>query len=443
MTECCYHNMDYIESIQYIKSIQSGAKIKPGLETIRSLLGLLGNPQDKLSFVHIAGTNGKGSTAAFISSVLAESGQKVGRYVSPAVFSEGEKIQWIQGEKTHSITEAEFAHIMTGMRQAVETMREQGKMLPTEFEIETVVAFLAFEKWNCDMVVLETGMGGRLDATNVVQNVVCTVITPVSMDHMKFLGNTIEEIAEEKAGIIKPRVPVITFQKIKAAEDRIVQSGREKKAEVICVRKEDITITQTGREGSVFRYGPYVEMKISMTGAYQVENAALALSCLDCLRKKYRISDEQIKEGMVRAHWHGRFDVLQRNPVVVVDGAHNPDGMVRFLESVHLFYGDLKKIGIMGVFADKDYETMCREIQGTFQKIYTVTPPAERGLPAEKLALQLNQCGERAEAVSSIREAVRKALEDSVSGEDGIFVFGSLSFLKEVYGCFPSLAVPI
>lgn len=428
--------MDYTESIQYIQSIQSGEKIKPGLETIRGLLELLGNPQDKLQFIHIAGTNGKGSTAAFISSVLAESGQKVGRYVSPAVFSEGEKIQWMQGKKTHYITDAEFAYIITRMRQAVDTMREQGKRVPTEFEMETAAAFLAFERWRCDIVVLEVGMGGRLDATNVIQNVVCTVITPIAMDHMKFLGNTIEEIAEEKAGVIKTGVPVVTFQKIKAAEEHIVQKGQEKKTEVICVRKDDITITQTGREGSVFEYRSYPKIKISMTGAYQVENAALALSCLDCLRKKYDLSSEQIKTGMERARWRGRFDVLQKNPVVIVDGAHNPDGMERFLESVHLYYGDLGKIGIMGVFADKDYETMCHEIQGTFQKIYTVTPSVERGLPAEKLAVQLEKCGEKAEVASSVKEAVRKALEDSASGKTGIFVFGSLSLLKEVYGYF-------
>lgn len=425
--------MDYTESIQYIKSIQSGAAIRPGLETIRNLLGLLGNPQDKLSFIHIAGTNGKGSTAAFISSVLAESGYRVGRYVSPAVFSDGEKIQWMQGDKIHYITETEFAEVITGMRQAVDTMREQGKTVPTEFEVETAAAFLAFVEWNCDIVVLEAGMGGRLDATNVIANVLCAVITPVAMDHMKFLGNTIEEIAVEKAGIIKKGVPVVTFQKRASAENCILEKAKEKEAQVTCVDPEGITRLQTDREGSTFWYGAYGEIRISMPGVYQVENAVLALACLECLANTFDITEEQVRKGMERACWHGRFETVHKSPLVIVDGAHNPDGLKRFLESIHLYYDRFEKTAVMGVFADKDYEAMCREIRGAFQKIYTVTPPSDRGLPAQTLALELEKWGQRAEACSSIEQAVRKAVGDE---HTAVFVFGSLSLLKEVYGCF-------
>lgn len=430
------NGMDYQEARDYICSIQSGAAIKPGLETTKTLLEFLENPQDRLSFIHVAGTNGKGSTATFIGAVLAAGGKKVGRYVSPAVLDEGEKIQWLQAKEHHHINKEEFAGIISEIRAAVEKMKMQGDALPTEFEIETAAAFLAFEKWNCDVVVLEVGMGGRLDATNVIQNVVCSVITPIAMDHMKFLGNSLEEIAAEKAGIIKEGVPVFTFQKENTAEVVIREKAQEMSAPLRCVRKEEIRKIQADSAGSTFDFNAFQKIRISMTGGYQVENAALALACIQFLKEKYGITETAVRKGMERAKWPGRFEILQKNPLVVVDGAHNPAGISSFLESVDSYYKDLIPIGIMGVFADKEYDVMCRQISGRFEKIYTVTPPSQRGLPARELAVQLQKYGADAEACPEIKEAVSRALKQSRPGQTGIFVFGSLSLLKEVYHCF-------
>lgn len=425
--------MDYKQAKAYIQGIQSGAKIKPGLEVTAELLKRLGDPQDQLRFVHIAGTNGKGSTASFISFILAGAGYKVGRYISPAVCSDLETIQWMQDGKTVYITEKEMADILTEVIGAVEEMRETGWGTPTEFEIETAAAFLAFVRWDTGIVVLETGMGGRHDSTNVVKTVDCTVITPVAMDHMKFLGNTLEEIAREKAGIIKKHVPVVSHQKDGRAEKILSDVCVEKETELHVVDKEKIQIKRTSLEGSVFEYGKYGEMGIGLPGLHQVENACLALECIGMLKKKYPVSIEQIQKGLVAAVWPGRFEVIRKQPFVIVDGAHNVDGMKCFLESVHMYVEAYKKIGIMGVFADKEHKEMAALLTGIFDKIYTVTPGSERGLPAKELAKELAACQIQAVVCQSMKEAAQYAIQDSSDGDCAIFIFGSLSLIKEAY----------
>lgn len=432
--------MNIQEARAYIQEIQVGAKIKPGLETIGILLKYLGNPQNKLRFIHVAGTNGKGSTATFISSVLAESGLKVGRYVSPAVFSENEKVQWMQSGKNHYITDEEFADSITEIRNVINEMETCGTVIPTEFEIETAVAFLNFVKWDCDIVVLEVGMGGRLDATNIIKNVTCSVITPIAMDHMKFLGDTIEEIALEKAGIIKENVPVVTEQKEENAKKCVIKKAKEKHADIRIMKKNSLHIKEVSLKGSIFSYDKYENLCISMTGMYQVENACLAIECMECLKKTFHITEEMIRSGLKKASWRGRFEILSQEPVLVVDGAHNPAGMARFCESVQNCFPNYKKIGIMGVFADKDYKEMCRLVSEVFEKIYTITPSSERGLSGEKLKDELMGYGVCAECCRSMEEALLRAKSDvktEVGKKDkGVFVFGSLSLLENLYQVF-------
>lgn len=429
--------MDYKQAKEYIQSIPTGAKIRPGLDTTKRLLELLGDPQEKLQFIHIAGTNGKGSTASFISTALAYAGYKVGRYVSPAVFEEREKIRWMQGEKVIYISEEEFADAISRVQVAIQSMQEAGEVLPTEFEIETAAAFLAFEEWQCDIVVLETGMGGRLDSTNVVENVVCSVITPVAMDHMKFLGDTLEEIAMEKAGIIKERIPVVVCQQEQAVRECLQRVCRQKNTTMTEVCLEQIRIRETDSEGSLFDYGSWQGIRITLAGTFQVENACLALECLGQLKGKFNISPRQLWQGFEHTLWQGRFEKISREPVVVADGAHNPAAMNSFCESVLSYYKKNKRIGIMGVFADKDYEKMAELAQGVFEKIYTITPPSQRGLPAEILAEALESRGVETEPCGSMEEALRRALEgDETYGtgsddERVVFIFGSLSILKE------------
>lgn len=426
--------MDFQEAQIYIRSIQTGAKIKPGLETIGHLLAFLGNPQDSLTFVHIAGTNGKGSTASFIASVLAETGMKVGRYVSPAVFSELEKIRWMKRNEISYITEEEFASVLTEVIEAVDKMKEHGFNVPTEFEIETAAAFVAFARWDCDVVVLEAGMGGRLDATNIVKNVVCSVITPIAMDHMQFLGNTVEQIAFEKAGIIKKHVPVASFQKEEAASRCLDRVCRERETEIRYVDQEKIKIIKTTREGSTFDYKGHKGLQIALAGLYQIQNACLAINCLEILKENYDITDEVIRTGLLHTVWQGRFEQICENPAVIIDGAHNPDGMRVFCESVRAYYGDYRKIGIMGVFADKDYHQMAEMLRGVFDLIYTIKPPTERGLPAEQLAQVLRDRGMSAQACASMGDALRCAGGEMVYDEKkAIFIFGSLSLMECAY----------
>lgn len=431
--------MDYWQAKEYIQSISTGAKIRPGLDTTKRLLELLGDPQEKLQFIHIAGTNGKGSTASFISTALAYAGYKVGRYVSPAVFEEREKIRWMQGEKVVHISEEEFADIISNVQAAIHIMQEASEILPTEFEIETAAAFLAFAAWDCDVVVLETGMGGRLDSTNVVENVVCSVITPVAMDHMKFLGNTLEKITMEKAGIIKEQVPVVVCQKEQAVKECLQRTCGKKNTTMTEVCLDQICIRETDSEGSLFDYGPWLGIRIALAGTFQVENACLALECIGQLKGRYDISPQQLRQGFEHTLWQGRFEKISRDPVVVADGAHNPAAMYSFRKSVLSYYKKKKKIGIMGVFADKDFEKMAELAEGIFEKVYTITPPSRRGLSAEILAEALERRGVSAEPCDSIKEALGRAFKGDGrdNGESeaakAVFVFGSLSILKEAY----------
>ncbi len=463
--------MNYREATEYVKRIQVGAKIKPGLAVTGKLMQLLGDPQAGLSFVHVAGTNGKGSTAAFISSIYASAGWKVGRFVSPAVFRERESIQYEQDGKTVYITEEEMAKHLTAIRAAIEEMARGGDGvpadgvsgndvpgdgvpaggIPTEFEIETAAAFLAFADWKCDLVVLETGMGGRLDATNIITTTACAVITPVAMDHMKFLGDTIGQIACEKAGIIKEHVPVVMCQHDREAADCIARTCRERGCEWREVVPDNIHIRESALSGTRFDYKQYRDLRISVPGLYQVENACLAIECVEMLCasvgnslftgdsssvQRFSLSEDMIRRGLAAARWRGRFEVITEKPCVVVDGAHNPDGMDGFLNSVDTYFKGKEKIAVMGVFADKDYHAMAHQIGHTFSRIYTVTPPSERGLAAEELANALNEAAnaekaaDRAVACRSLSEAFDLVKQHR---DAAIFVFGSLSLLKGAY----------
>lgn len=437
--------MTYTEAMAYIRRIQTGAAIKPGLEVTGKLMQYFDNPQDRLSFIHIAGTNGKGSTAAFISAIYAGQGLKVGRFVTPALFSRREQIQYIKGSETVYITEEEMAGYITRIRGAIDGMQGRGDGTPTVFEIETAVAFLAFADWNCDLVVLETGMGGRADATNIIRTAECAVITPVALDHMKFLGNSIEEIAREKAGIIKNHVPVVACQHDDRVKEILEQACREQGCRFQTVSAEDICIRQSSPYGTRFDYKQYKDLNLSLCGLFQVENACLAVECAEAARKRFPCSEEDIRRGLAGAVWRGRFEILCTDPVVVVDGAHNPAGMNRFLESVNAYYKTERKIAVMGVFADKDYAKMAEDAANTFDRIYTVTPPSERGLPADILAGQFRLLKttpgaagvQTASACASLEEAVSLALKDCGAPEEAVlFIFGSLSLIKSAYGIF-------
>ena len=418
--------MNYEEARVYLDEIAGYGSVL-GLSNMRELAERLGNPQDQLKFVHIAGTNGKGSVLAYVSSVLTEAGYRVGRYISPVVSSYEEKIQ-VDGIP---IDKADLAELVTQIARAVDAQRREKAGTPTVFEVETVLAFLYFKKKNCDVVVLETGLGGSDDATNIIENAEVCVITPVSMDHKSVLGNTLTEIAEKKAGIIKPGAKVVTAPQDGPVMNVIREKCLREGCHLTAVDTDSIERIYAGLDGQKFGYGGE-KYEIPLAGTYQVENACTALEVLGALRDRgYKISNEAIHRGFVNTKWPYRFTVINRKPTVILDGAHNPAGAKALAESVKQYLAGKKVRYVFGVFADKDYEKIIELTAPFAEEIVCVeTPGNPRALPAEKLADAVKKVNPRAKAADSIGSAVRRVMEAS-EDDDAVVIFGSLSFLKE------------
>ena len=420
--------MDYQETLRYIESLK-GLGIVPGLAGMEALCRELGNPQEALSFVHIAGTNGKGSVLAYVSNTLKCAGYKVGRYLSPVITNYLEKIQ-IGGR---SITREELCRCMEAVKEACGRVTAGGLPHPTLFEVETAAAFLYFKEKQCDIVVLETGMGGREDATNLIQNTKAAVLTPISMDHMQFLGKTLTEIASHKAGIIKNGCYVIT-----AAQDFDVMTLLEREAQTKgcpLIVADRISQIRYGLEKQSFSYvdafgHKYSRLEISLAGKYQIENAALAVEVISCLGQLgFPVEESRLRQGLFTAKWPGRFEILGRRPLFVMDGAHNEDAAKKLAESVRFYFTNKRIIYIMGMLRDKEYEKVIAQTYAYADQIITLTPPENpRALPALTLAEALREYHPRVTAAGSLEEAVEMAF--LLAGrEDVILAFGSLSYL--------------
>ncbi|MCM1309025.1 MAG: Mur ligase family protein, partial [Butyrivibrio sp.] len=321
--------MDYTETRAYLKSLERLGSV-PGLDSIAQLLGRFGNPQKNTRFVHISGTNGKGSVGAFVTSVLSEAGFRVGRYLSPAVASPLEIIQMNQ----KNISEEDFSEIISRIRAVCASMLNDGFAHPTRFELETAAALVFFAEKKCDLAVVECGMGGLLDATNIIENTLCAVITPISAEHTAFLGNTVWEIARHKAGIIK-RGAAVVYAAGDEAVNRIIES---KVAEYGChasaVSDAEISWRIDGEDSLVLDYKKYRGARIGLRGIYQAANAALALECIDALRARgCGIPEDAVYAGLAKARWFGRFERIGRKPDFIIDGAHNPAGAKALAES--------------------------------------------------------------------------------------------------------------
>ena len=418
--------MNYEEARVYLDEIAGYGSVL-GLSNMRELAERLGNPQNQLKFVHIAGTNGKGSVLAYVSSVLTEAGYRVGRYISPVVSSYEEKIQ-VDGIP---IDKADLAELVTQIARAADAQKREKAGTPTVFEVETVLAFLYFKKKNCDVVVLETGLGGTDDATNIIENTDVCVITSVSMDHGSVLGNTLTEIAEKKAGIIKPGAKVVTAPQDEAVMNVIREKCFREGCHLTAVDTDSIERIYAGLDGQRFRYRGE-EFEISLAGTYQVENACTAIEVLKALRGRgYKISNEAVYRGFVNAKWPYRFTVINQKPAVILDGAHNPAGAKALAESVKQYLAGKKVRYVFGVFADKDYEKIIELTAPFAEEIVCVeTPGNPRALPAKKLADAVRKVNPRAKAADSIGAAVRRVMEAS-EDDDAVVIFGSLSFLVE------------
>ncbi|SCP96605.1 bifunctional folylpolyglutamate synthase/dihydrofolate synthase [Anaerobium acetethylicum] len=419
--------MNFKEAQEYIEYIGKFGSVL-GLEPIRELLDRLGNPQDRLDFVHIAGTNGKGSTLAFISTILKCAGCKVGRYISPVVFDYLEKIQ-VNGE---CISEEEFSLLAARVKDAADSMEKDGLQHPTAFEVETALAFLYFESQGCDVVVLETGLGGKLDATNIIRNTKCAVITSISMDHMGVLGSTLGEIAANKAGIIKSGAVVVSAMQEHEAEEAIRLEAAKYGCEVRIADMGQACDIEYGFEKQRFSYKGYRNLEISLAGSCQISNAILAVEAADALKAAgYPVSEDALRRGLKEASWTGRFTPIHREPFFIIDGAHNIDAAIKLKESLKLYFSGRRLIFIIGIFADKEHEKIIREMAPLASKIITVTPPGPRGMPAEALADEIRRFNKNVTWATGLEEAALESMK-AAGPEDVIVAFGSLSYLGEM-----------
>ena len=391
---------------------------KPGLERTRRLLGRLGNPQEKLKFVHIAGSNGKGSTAAMLASVLTAAGVKTGLYTSPHLWTFHERFQVdgapIPGEDLAEIT-----------AQVLEAAEDE-----TEFELMTAIGMVYFLKAECDIVVLETGLGGRLDSTNVIPAPEAAVITHIGLEHTELLGDTVEKIAAEKAGIIKPGCGAVLYAQGGGVR-AVVEEACERQGASLAVTEEPVVLS-SGLTGQTFTYrgkGPY---QIPLLGKYQVHNAAVVLTTVEVLRGRgWDISEGAVQEGLSRAVWPGRLELARRSPDVILDGGHNPQCMEALARALRELYPGKKLIFLTGVLADKDYPAMMGEILPLAKEFYTITPDSERAMPATELAAYLESRGVKAAPCGSVREGLELALV-FLPPEDVVCVTGSLYMIGEV-----------
>lgn len=414
--------MSYEEALRYIHSVK-WQKRKPGLSRTRELLAALGNPERELKFVHIAGTNGKGSTAACVAACLRAAGYRVGLYTSPYINRFNERIQ-VDSEQ---ISDAALETLVDAVREKADSMADT----PTEFEIITALAFLHFRRERCDIVVLEVGLGGALDSTNVISPPECAVITALGMDHVKELGPTLADIAAAKAGIIKEGSPVVSYGGEPEADAVIRRVCEEKHAPLYPVPFDRLTIRGGDLDKTVFDFDGLEGLELPLIGAYQPKNAATAVTALRVLRERgWNISDGAIREGLRTVRWPGRFELLRKNPPFLLDGSHNAHGMRATAESLRRSFPGAKFTFLFSVMADKDVDEMLALLAPLAIRFVTVTANTPRAMDAKELAERLRAAGCAAEAAESIPAGVARALE--LAGSGPVCALGTLYFSGDV-----------
>ncbi len=442
--------MTYEQAVQYLdrvpkfspRSIANGTE-PYNLTAIEELLHRLGDPQDRLKFVHIAGTNGKGSTAAFLSRILMESGYKVGVYTSPHLLDYTERMQILTpGKSPYYISGDDFGFLTGLVKDRAEDMKRDLIQYPSEFELICAMAFLYFLEQEVDVVVLETGLGGRLDATNVIKTPDLAIITTISYDHTEILGETLEQIAYEKAGIIKPNGDILMYPQPPEVEEVFENVCAERKAwlhrAILPAKINDINL-----RGQSFDLPGLKNLEIMLPGVYQAGNASLAVGAAKILytRGYDNISDDAMRKGLKNTYVPGRFELLRNDPTVIVDGGHNEEGAMILARSLESQFGDEQKvIFIMGVLADKEYDRMTAEVTPLAKKFFTVTPASDRALPAAELAKFIHtSTGITATPCNSVQTAIRMALSQA-EDDDVICIFGSFYYVGEVRNIFRATA---
>lgn len=421
--------MNYEESRKYIQDASSRGSVL-GLDNIVNLMNKLGNVQDRLKVVHIAGTNGKGSTSAYITQILIEVGYTVGRYTSPAVFDYMEMFTI----NNINISEDEYAINMTIIKKAIDEMEAEHMTLPTSFEIETALAYLYFYRNKCDIAIIETGMGGRLDATNIVKSPLVSVLTSISKDHSRFLGETLEEITFNKAGIIKKNCPVVSAIQCDEAAKVIKEEAIKNNSKlIVCNELQNVRFNNDKTYGRYVGISNEFNVETSMLGKFQIHNIPTAIETILALKSEgFFIYKENIENGIKNASISGRCERINDTPAIYIDGGHNPGAAFNLKNTLEMYFTNRKLVYIIGVLADKDYDTVLSVTGGLANHIITVTPPDNaRSLDGRELLKTALKYNTSAEYADDLEKAVNRGIE--CAGDDGVlFVFGSLSYLGRI-----------
>ena len=425
--------MKYQEAMKYITEVGNFGS-NYGLERTYKLLELLDNPQDKLKIIHVAGTNGKGSTTAMITSMLKGCGYKVGMYTSPFLEEFEERIQ-INGE---NIPKEKLAQLITKIKYAVDKVIEEGYNHPTEFEIITVLMFLYFATEEVDFAVVEVGLGGRLDSTNVITPIL-SVITSISFDHTNLLGNTLEEIAAEKAGIIKSCIPTVIYPQEEMAERVISSKCQELDSKLYKINKEDAKLINIIKEDKIYqqvkvKLDDEYDVKLPLLGEHQILNLAVALKALEVIKDKApKLNRESIVKSLATVRWNGRLEIMSNSPYVVIDGAHNIQGITQLDKNIKKYFEYKDMYLILGILADKDVEDMVKVITPKAKKVFTVTPNSMRAETAEELMNEVKKYNESCEAYNDYKNAFEDALK-LCKKDDLLLISGSLYMIGEMRG---------
>ena len=425
--------MKYQEAMKYITEVGNFGS-NYGLERTYKLLELLDNPQDKLKIIHVAGTNGKGSTTAMITSMLKGCGYKVGMYTSPFLEEFEERIQ-INGE---NIPKEKLAQLMTKIKYAVDRGIEEGHNHPTEFEIITVLMFLYFATEEVDFAVVEVGLGGRLDSTNVITPIL-SVITSISFDPTNLLGNTLEEIATEKAGIIKSGIPTVIYPQEEVAEIVISSKCQELDSKLYKINKEDAKLINIIKEDKIYqqvkvKLDDEYDVKLPLLGEHQILNLAVALKALEVIKDKApKLNMESIVKSIATVRWNGRLEIMSNSPYVVIDGAHNIQGITQLNKNINKYFEYKDMYLILGILADKDVEHMVKVITPKAKKVFTVTPNSMRAETAEELMNEVKKYNESCEAYNDYKNAFEDALK-LCKKDDLLLISGSLYMIGEMRG---------
>lgn len=436
--------MTYQQAMNYIHTAnQLGTKL--GLDTIGTLCRYLDDPQNQLKFIHIAGTNGKGSTAAFLASMLHCAGYRTGLYTSPYLYQFNERI-CIDGQ---AITNQALTDCITRVKAAADAMVTDGHPHPTEFELVTAVGFLAFLQAGCDIVVLEVGLGGRFDATNIIPPPVLAVITAIGLDHTEYLGDTLAQIAFEKCGILKPGCAAVCYPALEPEAQTVIRDiCRERGCPLTAPELSTLHVRSLGLEGAQFDWNGREGLQIALAGRHQVYNAITAIAAADALAERgFSIPEDCLREGLSRTRWPGRLELLSREPLILADGAHNLDGIQCLTNAIRAFLSERRRILVFGMLRDKAYTNALRLLLPLTDRIFFVTVGSPRAVPAEELKQTAQDiCAQEGtscnmQVCGHPHDALRLALSEAKQDGGAVIAAGSLYLLGDIKSGLDALGI--